>query len=41
MEVGHLFYENSIAKFERVVISGLEPTHPDQPRYGDRFTVAG
>lgn len=40
-EMGHLFYENSIAKFDRVVLSGLEPTHPDQDAYPDRFSVAG
>lgn len=39
-EIGHLFYENSIAKFDRVVLSGLEPTHPNQDAYADRFTVA-
>lgn len=39
-EIGHLFYENSIAKFDRVVLSGREPTHPNQDEYGDRFSVA-
>lgn len=41
MEFGHLFYENSVSKFDRVVLSGTEPTHPDQPAYGGRFTVDG
>lgn len=40
-EFAHLFYENSYAKFDRVVVSGTEPTHPSQPAYGGRFTVAG
>ena len=41
LEFGHLFYENSVSKFDRVVLSGREPTHPDQPLYGGRFRVDG
>lgn len=40
-EVGHLLYENSVAKFDRVVLSGTEPTHPSHPAYGGRFAVDG
>jgi predicted metal-dependent phosphoesterase TrpH len=40
-EFAHLFYENSVAKFDRVVVSGTEPTHPSQPAYGGAFTVDG
>jgi predicted metal-dependent phosphoesterase TrpH len=39
-EFAHLFYENSYAKFQRVVLSGTEPTHPTQPAYRDQFAVA-
>lgn len=39
-EMGHFIYENSIAKFDRVVLSGLEPTHPNQDAYADQFSVA-
>lgn len=39
-EFAHLFYENSWAKFDRVVLSGTEATHPSQPAYDGRFTVA-
>ncbi|MFB6353456.1 MAG: PHP-associated domain-containing protein [Halobacteriales archaeon] len=38
-EVAHLFYENTYAKLDRVVLSGTEATHPSQPAYGGRFTV--
>ncbi|MDZ7701939.1 MAG: PHP-associated domain-containing protein [Halobacteriales archaeon] len=41
LEFSHLFYENSVTKFDRVVLSGTEATHPSQPPYGGRFTVAG
>ncbi len=40
-EFAHLFAENTLAKFERVVLSGTEPTHPSQPAYGGRFAVDG
>lgn len=36
-EFGHLFYENSIKKFDRVVLSTIEATHPDHPAYEGRF----
>lgn len=39
LEFGHLFYENSVSKFDRVVLTGREPTHPDQPLYAGRFQV--
>lgn len=38
-EIGHLCYENSMAKFDRVVLSGMEPTHPSQSAYPDRFSI--
>ncbi len=37
-EFAHLGYENSVTKFDRLVLSGMEPTHPGQDTYGDRFT---
>lgn len=40
-EFAHLFYENTVAKFDRVVLSGTEPTHPSHPAYEGRFAVAG
>jgi predicted metal-dependent phosphoesterase TrpH len=36
-EFAHLGWENSWEKFDRVLLSGLEPTHPDGPGYEDRF----
>lgn len=33
----HLGWENSWKKFDRVVLSGMEPTHPSQDVYGGRF----
>ena len=39
IEFGHLFYENSVSKFDRVVLSGREPTHPDRPLDEGRFLV--
>lgn len=39
-EFGHLFYENTLEKFDRVVLSGTEATHPRRPAYRDRFEVA-
>lgn len=39
-EFGHLFYENSYGKVDRVLLSGTEPTHPSQPAYDGRFAVA-
>ena len=36
-EFGHLFYENSWQKLDRVFLSGTEPTHPDHIAYDGRF----
>ncbi len=36
-ELAHLAYENTWQKFDRVVRSGTEPTHPSQPVYDGRF----
>ena len=36
-EFGHLFYENSWKKVDRLFLSGTEPTHPDHIAYGGRF----
>lgn len=36
-EFAHLGWENSWKKFERVVLGGLEATHPAHPAYGGRF----
>ena len=36
-EFAHLGWENSYEKFDRVLLSGLEPTHPDHVAYDDRF----
>jgi predicted metal-dependent phosphoesterase TrpH len=36
-EFAHLGYENSVTKFDRLVLSGTESTHPAQEYYGDRF----
>jgi predicted metal-dependent phosphoesterase TrpH len=36
-EFGHLFYENTWKKVDRLFLSGTEPTHPDHIAYGDRF----
>ena len=36
-EFGHLFVENSWQKFDRVVLSGREATHPRHPAYEGRF----
>lgn len=36
-EFSHLLYENSWEKFDRVVRSGRESTHPRHPAYGGRF----
>jgi len=36
-EFAHLGYENSWKKFDRVVRSGTEATHPDHPAYCGRF----
>ena len=36
-EFAHLFYENSVEKVDRVVLSGMEATHPLHPVYEGRF----
>ena len=36
-EFGHLFYENSWGKAERLFLSGTEPTHPEHIAYDGRF----
>ena len=43
-EYAHLFWENSYEKFDRVFLSGTEPTHPTHVAYDGRFddvTVRG
>lgn len=37
MEFSHLLYENSVSKFDRTVLSGMEATHPNQSTYAGRF----
>jgi len=37
VEFAHLGWENTWEKFERVVLSDLEPTDPSHPIYADRF----
>lgn len=39
-EFAHLGWENSVKKFDRLVLSGTEPTHPTRPVYGGRFDDA-
>ena len=36
-EFAHLGYENTYKKFERVVLLGMEATHPGHVAYGGRF----
>jgi len=36
-EFAHLGWENSWKKIDRIVLSGREPTHPEQPAYEGRF----
>ena len=36
-EFAHLAWENSYEKLDRVLLSGLEPTHPDHIAYDGRF----
>ncbi|MFC6904685.1 PHP-associated domain-containing protein [Halalkalicoccus tibetensis] len=36
-EFAHLFWENSVEKVDRLVLSGTEDTHPRHPAYGGRF----
>lgn len=37
MEFAHLGWENSAKKIDRILLSGKEATHPDQPAYDGRF----
>jgi predicted metal-dependent phosphoesterase TrpH len=37
VEFSHLGYENSWGKLDRVLLSGMEPTHPDHIAYRGRF----
>ena len=37
IEFAHLGWENTWKKFDRVVVSGQEPTHPAAETYDDRF----
>lgn len=39
-EFAHLGYENTWEKIERVLLSGMEPTHPDHVAYDGRFDDA-
>ncbi|WP_132057397.1 PHP-associated domain-containing protein [Halorussus amylolyticus] len=36
-EFAHLGWENSYEKIDRILLSGTEPTHPDNVAYDDRF----
>lgn len=36
-EMAHLVWENSWQKFHRVVLDGIESTHPSNDRYADKF----
>jgi predicted metal-dependent phosphoesterase TrpH len=36
-EFGHLFYENTWEKLDRLFLSGTEPTHPGHIAYGGEF----
>ena len=37
VEFGHLAYENTWGKLDRLFLSGMEPTHPRHIAYDDRF----
>ena len=37
MEFAHLGYENTWEKFDRVMLQGTAPTHPDHVAYGGEF----
>jgi predicted metal-dependent phosphoesterase TrpH len=37
VEFGHLFYENTWGKLDRLFLSGTEPTHPDHIAYAGEF----
>ncbi|MFB6161320.1 MAG: PHP-associated domain-containing protein [Haloferacaceae archaeon] len=36
-ELGHVGYENTWRKLDRVLLSGMEPTHPEHIAYDGRF----
>ncbi len=36
-EFAHLGWENTWGKFNRLILSGMEPTHPDRDEYEGRF----
>lgn len=36
-ELGHLLWENTWEKVDRVVVDGMEPTHPHHPAYEGRY----
>ncbi|MFB6069786.1 MAG: PHP-associated domain-containing protein [Halanaeroarchaeum sp.] len=40
VEFAHLGYENTYAKIDRVLLSGMEPTHPDHIAYDGSFDDA-
>ncbi|MBV0900834.1 PHP-associated domain-containing protein [Haloarcula salina] len=37
LEWAHLGFENTWGKFDRLMLQGTEPTHPDHVAYDDRF----
>jgi hypothetical protein len=37
LELGHLIYENSWKKADRLFLSATEPTHPDHIAYDGAF----
>jgi predicted metal-dependent phosphoesterase TrpH len=37
LEFAHLGWENTWGKFDRLLLSGMEATHPEQVAYGGRF----
>ena len=37
VEFAHLGWENTWTKFDRLFLSGMEPTHPDHVAYDGRF----
>lgn len=40
LEFSHLGWENSYQKANRVLLSDIEPTHPQNPAYPERFRAA-
>jgi predicted metal-dependent phosphoesterase TrpH len=41
VEFAHLGWENTWKKFDRLFLSGMEPTHPDHVAYDGRFDSVG